>query len=117
MNQAIDLIIPFAAGLVLGFLFFGGLLITVVNGIGSRNPALWFFISMLLRTGIVLAGFYWVGQGEFVDLLACLAGFIVARTLVTRKAKGREMSVWEVGSRKSEVGSRKVEKQYEKQRS
>lgn len=87
MNEWLNLLFPFVAGIGLGFLFFGGLLVTVTRGIASRRPALWFFTSMLLRTALVLAGFYWVGKGQFVDLLVCLAGFIVARVVIMRKAK------------------------------
>ena len=47
-----------AVGLVLGAVFFGGLWWTVRKGVASPRPALWFVGSMLLRTGVVLAGFY-----------------------------------------------------------
>jgi F1F0 ATPase subunit 2 len=39
---------------------------------------------MLLRTGIVLAGFYFVGGGRWQRLLVCLLGFSIARFLVMR---------------------------------
>ncbi len=84
MNEWIELLGPFAAGIMLGIIFFGGLLLTITNGVASRNPGLWFFASMLLRTGIVLSGFYLAGAGQFSRILACLAGFIIARTVITR---------------------------------
>jgi len=39
---------------------------------------------MLLRMGIVLAGFYFVGCGDWQRLVTCLLGFIIARFIVMR---------------------------------
>jgi F1F0 ATPase subunit 2 len=72
------------AGILLGAIFFGGLWWTVRKGVSSKNPALWFLGSMLLRMGIVLAGFYFVGRGDWKRLVSCLLGFIVARFIVMR---------------------------------
>ena len=43
--------------------------------------------SMLLRTGIVLAGFYFVANQNMERLVACLFGFIMARLLVTQMTR------------------------------
>jgi len=72
------------AGMVLGVVFFGGLWWTVQKGISARQPALWFGVSMLLRTGIVLAGFYQVSGSDWKRLLLCLLGFTVARLVAAR---------------------------------
>jgi F1F0 ATPase subunit 2 len=50
------------AGVLLGAIFFGGLWWTVRKGVSSKRPALCFFGSLLLRTSIALAGFYFVGR-------------------------------------------------------
>ena len=71
-------------GVLLGVCFFGGLWWTVQKGLTSSRPALWFFGSTLLRTAIVLAGFYFVGCGDWRRLLICLLGFLIGRVLVTR---------------------------------
>ena len=71
------------AGVGLGAIFFGGLWWTVRKGVSANQPALWFFASWLLRTGIVLAGFYFVGAGHSSRLLACLVGFALSRPAVT----------------------------------
>ena len=84
MNNILGLALALAAGLVLGALFFGGLWWTVRKGIFSKSPALWFLGSTLLRTGIVLAGFYFAGRGNWRRLVVCLLGFIVARFIVMR---------------------------------
>ncbi|MBE0602643.1 MAG: ATP synthase subunit I [Deltaproteobacteria bacterium] len=84
MNETVILAAALAAGLLLGAMFFGGLWWTVRKGVSSRQPAVWFSCSLLLRMGIALAGFHYVGRGHWARLLACLLGFAVARVLVTR---------------------------------
>ena len=71
-------------GLVLGAIFFGGLCWTVQKGVTSKHPALWFLGSTVVRMSIVLAGFYFVGRGDWQRLVACLVGFIIARLIVLR---------------------------------
>jgi F1F0 ATPase subunit 2 len=70
------------AGALLGAFFFGGLWWTIRNGVTSERPALWFLASLLLRTGLVLGGFYVVSQGLWSRLVACLLGFLIARVIV-----------------------------------
>ena len=84
MNEALSLAFALVAGILLGAIFFGGLWWTVRQGVSSRQPALWFLGSMLLRTGIVLLGFYFVLGGNWQRLLAGLLGFVIARLIVTR---------------------------------
>jgi len=84
MNEAASLAPALAAGILLGAVFFGGLWWTIVRGVSSSRPALWFLGSMLLRTGIVLSGFYFVSAGDWKRLLAGLLGFVVARLVVKR---------------------------------
>jgi F1F0 ATPase subunit 2 len=84
MNETLTLLPAFVAGTLLGAFFFGGLWWTVRKGLASKKPALWFIGSLLLRTGIALASFYYFARGNWVTLLACLLGFILARPAVTR---------------------------------
>lgn len=83
MNETLIWLFAWIAGVALGVIFFGGLWWTIRSAVKSPQPALWFFVSMLLRTSIALAGFYLVGGGHWQRLLVCLLGFIVARLLVT----------------------------------
>jgi F1F0 ATPase subunit 2 len=73
-------------GILLGAVFFGGLWWTVRVGVSARQPALWFLFSLLARSALTLAGFYLFSAGDWRRLLACLAGFTLARFLVTRFA-------------------------------
>jgi len=84
MNELLTLALALVAGVLLSALFFGGLWWTVRKGVSSKQPGPWFLGSLLLRTGIILAGFYFVSGGNWERLLACLLGFVIARFIVTR---------------------------------
>ena len=83
MDEALNLMLAWIAGTMLGAIFFGGLWWTVRKGVLSPVPALWFLGSLLLRMSTVLAGFYFVGHAHWERLLVCLLGFIMARLAVT----------------------------------
>lgn len=101
MNDTLALAGALAAGLALGAIFFGVLWWTVRKCVSCAHPALWFFGSLLLRTSIALAGFYFVGSEHWERLLLCLLGFVLARFLVTRLAvppvEGRNSRAKEAG--------------------
>jgi len=84
MNETLSLAPALVTGVLLGVMFFGGLWWTVQKGVSAKQPALWFFGSLLLRMSIALAGFYFVSGGHWLRLLVCLLGFVMARLIVTR---------------------------------
>ena len=90
MNETLSLVLALVSGLLLGAMFFGGLWWTVQKGVSSKRPALWFFGSLLLRTSIALAGFYFIARGHWERLLVCLLGFVVARLIVTWYTRAAE---------------------------
>jgi F1F0 ATPase subunit 2 len=73
-------------GLTLGAFFFIGLWWTVKRGVTSAQPAIVFLSSMMLRTLVVLAGFYYLGRGDWRNMVGSLGGFVLARFLVIRSA-------------------------------
>lgn len=90
MNDLWNLMPALMAGMVLGTIFFVGLWWTVRKGLSSTHPAPWFIGSLMLRTSIILAGFYIVSDGHWERLLVCLLGFSIVRpivTLLTRSAR------------------------------
>ncbi|MEO6229857.1 MAG: ATP synthase subunit I [Ferruginibacter sp.] len=87
MNEITYVALSLTGGILLGALFFGGLWYTVKKAVASKIPALWFFSSFLIRVGVTLAGFYFIGAGNWKNLLACMVGFIVARFVVIRYTK------------------------------
>lgn len=92
MNNMLPGAVAFIVGMLLGAFYFVGLWWTVRKGVTSAHPALWFSISMLLRTSITLVGFYVVGRDHWERLLVCLLGFIVARALVMRLTRLTKMA-------------------------
>jgi F1F0 ATPase subunit 2 len=92
MTSIPGLLTAWLAGGVLGTIFFGGLWWTVRRGVSSQQPALWFLGSLLARMSVALAGFYFVSDGHWERLVACLLGFLTARLAVTRltRSKGEQ---------------------------
>jgi F1F0 ATPase subunit 2 len=75
------------AGVALGGLFYGGLWWTTARISTFRRPALSVFVSLALRMGVVLIGLFAVTGGRWDRLAVCLAGFLVARVVVTWLAR------------------------------
>jgi len=90
INEGWALLPALAAGVMLGLLFFGGLWWTVRRLAVTAHPALWMLGSFVLRTAIVLAGFYMVADSRWQNLIAALAGFILARILVQKRTGGEK---------------------------
>jgi F1F0 ATPase subunit 2 len=88
MNELLILVPAFAAGVLLGAIFFGGLWWTVIRGVSSQQPALWFFGSMLVRTAVTLTGFYFVAREHWERWLVCLMGFVLTRLVMKRLTRG-----------------------------
>jgi F1F0 ATPase subunit 2 len=86
MTETVTWMLAGGAGVFLGAFFFGGLWWTVRTGVAAKRPALLFLGSLLLRTGITVAGFYFVSGGHWQRLLAGLLGFAMVRFIVTRLA-------------------------------
>ena len=84
MNEVWIILLALLAGMLLGTIFFGGLWWTVEKGLSSKQPAALFAGSMLLRTAVALAGFYYFSHGDWHRLVGCLIGFVLARLVVTR---------------------------------
>ena len=90
MNETLTLVLTLVTGALLGSMFFGGLWWTVRKGVSSKQPALWFSGSLLLRTSITLTGFYFISRGHLDRLLVCLLGFFIARFIVVRLTRATE---------------------------
>ncbi|TDY63252.1 F1F0 ATPase subunit 2 [Aminivibrio pyruvatiphilus] len=91
-TDVLMLILVFAAGVLLGVVFFGGLRWTVLRGIGSPRPALWFFGSFLVRMVFLLTALFCLSGGAWIRLLLLGAGILLARSLVLRwtRSPGKE---------------------------
>ena len=102
MIEALLLVTSYAAGVLLGGLFFGGLWWTIHKAVSSSNPAAWFLVSLLLRMAITLTGFFAISGGHWQRMLVCLFGFLTSRQLVTwltqPAASARCGSIKEIGN-------------------
>ena len=94
MTETLTLALAWVAGVLLGAIFFGGLWWTVRRGVSSKQPALWFFGSLVVRMSVALAGLYFASGGHWERMLSCLLGFVSASLLVTKltRPRGQEAS-------------------------
>ncbi|MEO7091734.1 MAG: ATP synthase subunit I [Polyangiales bacterium] len=81
------LVLGFVVGLLLGVFFYGGLWLTIRRAVSSTHAALWFPPSMLARSGLTVAGFYFVSRAHWEMLPACLLGFFVTSVVLARWAR------------------------------
>lgn len=90
MSVGTALLLAFGGGVALGAVFFAGLWWTV-NRLGrAHRPALLLAGGLLLRMALALGGFYLAARAGWPPLLACLLGFMLARSVVawwTRPAR------------------------------
>lgn len=96
MNEVVEPILTLApalaVGVLLGVLFFVGLWWTVRKLATTKHVALLFLGSLLVRTSIVILGFYFLMGNDWQRLLAGLVGFVIARIIVTRLIRMKDKS-------------------------
>ncbi len=98
MSETLKLILALPAGVLLGAFFFGGLWWTVKRSLESAQPALLILSSFMLRTAVAVGGFYVALLGGWQSLAACMAGFLVARVVLTRFIRApRESATMQTG--------------------
>lgn len=83
-SSAFSLSLAVLAGLVLGLFYFGGLWLTVRKLTSSKRPGMLMMGSFAARLLITLCGFYLVMDGSWERILACMAGFLATRFVMTR---------------------------------
>ena len=74
----------FMAGIGLGAAYLWALWVLVRRLPLTRYGGLWLVGSAFLRIGLLLAAFYLVANGNPLNLLACLLGFVATRFAATR---------------------------------
>ena len=75
---------PLTIGCLLGAFYFGGLWLTIRRLSVSRQPALLFLASFVIRMTVVLLGIYMISGGQWQRIVACMAGFLLVRILLVR---------------------------------
>ena len=92
MNESWQLILTGGVGVGLGILYFGSLWLTVRRLPDTHRPALLLLGSAVGRMALTLLGFYLVMGGRWERLLACLAGFILARMVLVRRLRSPHLA-------------------------
>jgi F1F0 ATPase subunit 2 len=92
MTTLTSLVIAFAKGTLLAWLFFYILWFSTQKILGSSWSTSWFIGSWLIRMLIAIGGFYLISMGNSMLLVASLCGFICARFLVAKLVKVRSIS-------------------------
>jgi F1F0 ATPase subunit 2 len=95
MAEVGRLAIPLLAGVGLGLFYFGGLWLTLQRIATTRQPGLLAMGSFLIRTVVAVAGFYLVADGRWERLVVALAGFLLARTVLTRRWRPQFEKPWQ----------------------
>jgi F1F0 ATPase subunit 2 len=80
-----ELLFSFLTGIGLGGVYFAGLWETVRKLPDVEKPVRRMALSYVLRTTIVLSGFYFVMQGEWERLAVAMVGFLLMRELLLRR--------------------------------
>ncbi len=87
------LVLAGAAGMLMGLGYFGGLWLTVQRLPKSRHPALLLVGSFALRMVLLLVGLYVVMGGQWERALACVAGLLLARAVLTHRLRPASRAV------------------------
>jgi F1F0 ATPase subunit 2 len=82
MNETLALVLAAVTGGLLGAFFFGGLWLTI-RALSFKQAPLWFLCSMLLRTTLTVAGFYFIAREHWQRLPASLLGFFAASVVAS----------------------------------
>jgi len=81
--NALQLALRAMGGVALGAFFYAGLWLTVRSFAASRHPVLLTIASFWIRTIIVLAGFFLLMNRNLEYAMACGAGFLLGRIVVS----------------------------------
>ncbi len=80
----IEAALVFAAGLLIGMAFFGGLMWTIRGLTRTRHPLALALGSLVMRTTLVVAAILLVCRDEWQRYVVVLAGVFIARLVAVR---------------------------------
>ena len=86
-TDVLSLLVVFAAGILLGTVFFGGLWWTIRRGLASPHPAWWFAGGFIVRMAFLLAALYYLSGEAWIRLILLGAGILLGRGLILRLTK------------------------------
>lgn len=74
-----------SAGAIIGVLYFGGLWLTLNKLTRAKSWGLWLGVSFMMRATMAMAGFWFLGAGDWQRLLALTIGFTIVRFLLVKR--------------------------------
>ncbi|BFM12004.1 hypothetical protein R50072_21570 [Simiduia litorea] len=110
MIDFVPLSMTATVGISMGIIFYGGLYVTVTQGLNSPRPALWFSVSFLLRMCFVLLALYFINDGHWQTIVAFLTGFLVTGAIF-QLLKGMQTQVASASLKSVPIKSISVRKQ------
>jgi F1F0 ATPase subunit 2 len=78
-SSPLILVLSALAGIILGILYFGGLWLTITKMQTLKNPGIFLTLSFILRTALVIGGFYLIADGKLERLAVAMLAFFVTR--------------------------------------
>jgi F1F0 ATPase subunit 2 len=96
MSTTTMIIISLITGVLLGSFYFGGLWLTIKHFTAkSKSYHLLFILSFLLRTTVVVSGFFLLLQmvHQWQALAVALVGFLISRTVITRTVSNKSQVI------------------------
>jgi len=79
------IVLSLGVGLLLGFLYYGGLWLTVLRLRSADRPGLLLLSSFLVRIALLIPLLLWLADSRFDRLVAALLGFLIMRQYLTRR--------------------------------
>jgi len=93
MGETMHLILSFSVGMALGAFYFLSLWKTLRKISEVPNPGVFMFRNYIIRTSVVLVGFYLIMGGHWERVIVALLGFVLMRMILTpRLGKKRLVS-------------------------
>ncbi len=94
-EQAWIILISLVAGLAMGAVFFGGLLLTTRRLARASHPAALVLVSFAVRAVVVGAGFAVLVRYGWLGPAAAMLGFLIVRLVLTRIALAQQQGATE----------------------
>lgn len=86
MIKLLEIFVCILIGVVLGFIYFGGLWLTVRKLLFYRKSAVLVLLSFLIRNGFLIFALFLIGRkGEWVNLIFVLIGIIGTRWMFFKR--------------------------------
>lgn len=79
--------ISFLFGFLIGIVYFGGLYYSTRKFKDVKNPAIFMFLSFIIRMAVLIAGFYYLAKIDYKNVLIGLIGVILVRFIMIFKVK------------------------------